>query len=226
MDKFKQLIDDSVNAFGIVIGSEIVFANKKFRESFIDNENINLDKALINIMTKHVCDSEIVVNGKILTYKFYTDTIIWDNKNAVKILAVDVSDTLALENYKLISLVAENVSLGLWQIDFAGGLVYANSYFCQIFEQELQNLIDHQFYNFFHGAEDIKQQCLGAVETASKFQCELILDDGIIKWIEISSKPLPNGLGAVGTIEDITKDKLYLPELIKIRDELKRERVR
>lgn len=227
MNQFEKLLKESVNALAIIIGSDIVYANDKFKLSFIENENIEIEKALEKILSEHICDSDIEIDGVRLHYKFYTDVVEWNGQEAIKILAVDITNSLALENYKLISLLADNVNVGLWQLDQLGGLVYANSYFCAIFEQPMKRLLGQEFYNYFYGdLKEIKEKCNLASKQPIKFQCEVLLDDGIRKWIEISSKPLPNNVGAVGTIEDITKDKLYLPELIKIRDELKQERVR
>ena len=243
ISKFENMINICSQGICIISDNLIVYANPAFEAMFgyTMNELNTIEPSLLvhpddrkrlldyrvdrmldlNTPTKYDYKG-ITSSGDIRYIRCFANKINWDGHDACQLYNIDLTDEKAThdEQALMLEIVNENVQIGLWRIDSDNNLVYANQTFCRILENDFAHLSGKQYNNYF---SKIDAQYL----VSSKKQCneiELQLGDGIRKWVKISSNPSPVG-GTVGTLFDINKTKVVLPELIKLRDELKRERV-
>ncbi len=160
----------------------------------------------------------ITKTGDIKHIRCFASVLEWEGNKASQLFIIDISNDKELEHVML-QTVNENIQIGLWRVDSVGDLIYANQSFCDILENDFDHLKGSQFYSYF-----AKEVCFASILGKRCEELELTLGDGVKKWIKMSCTPTIGG--CVGTIQDITKNKIYIPELIKLREEMKEERIR
>lgn len=242
MDKFERIVKNCSHGICIISAEgKYVFANSSFQILFGYTEE-ELFKSPAGIIV-HESDIKrlddyrkarlteksapndyefkgITKNGQIKYLRCLASILEWEGNKASQLFIIDISDDKQYDHVLMLETVNENIQIGLWRVNTEGQLTYANQSFCDILENDFDHLSGHQFYSYFTN-KDLHFGCI-AVKQCDEY--ELTLGDGVKKWVKISCTPTQGG--SVGTIQDITKNKIYIPELIKLREEMKEERIR
>ena len=157
--------------------------------------------------------------GDIKQIRCFASILEWEGNKASQLFIIDISNDQQQETALMLQTVNDHIQIGLWRVDSAGDLIYANQSFCDILENDFDHLEGSQFYSYFS-----KEVSFVSVLGKRCEELELMLGDGVKRWIKMSCTPTSGG--CVGTIQDITKNKIYIPELIKLREQMKEERIR
>jgi PAS domain S-box-containing protein len=127
----------------------------------------------------------------------------------------------------------ERLHIGVWELDASGRLIYANNYFCKVFDQPFENLAGLRFLDFFnseskitahrHIKRAVRQDASGDYPEGS-FLVTVETKAGIKKIVEMSYSPNRNGdfHGVIGTLKDITDDSALLEELRDISAQIRK----
>ena len=247
---FENIMDNVTQGIAVIIDLSIVYCNDTFANDYgldktnVIDKNITTDlcefvdvQSIIEVFAKFTEDNNkthfiydaLLKSGVQKKFQCIVSNTRWDHKDAIFLCNVDISDeyTHLVNQENMLHQVANNINIGLIRISNNSDLIYANQYLCEIFEQEVLHLEGQQYLSYFlNKAKVLKHLNSPGTKSKNVFEAELFLDDGIKKWLEITLMKMTNGTGYVGTIKDITNAKQVLPELLKLRDELKRERVR
>lgn len=136
------------------------------------------------------------------------------------------------EKTEILELVTESSPIGLWQIDKDQKIKYINPEILQIFNITSSELLNNSLELLLTFIVNKKDKILFRTHLTRiangkkgnfeiKFQCK-----NHVKWIQMMYRPIINGFyrGTVGTINDITTKKEILPQLLKLRDEIRADK--
>ena len=240
---FEALVENCTQGICVVQDGEVAYSNSAYEDMFdykVDLPISRCEDCVLNGVCKAanlMClkgysikpnktsqKIEFIGTTKDGTKRYFRSSVIsimWHGKPATQVSTRDITDDMSieLEQISILETVANNIRVGLWQANGEGILTYVNDYYCDIFEQTRKDIIGVPFERF---ADDFS--FMDKSEYKHSKEIEITLDDGIQKWVKITCNRVKNGF--VGTIADITTNKIYLPELIKLRDEIKREKIR
>lgn len=218
---FEAIIENCTAGICVIQDDKIVYSNKSFSEIFQCSSDDILKKkpsSLLKIGDIYKDRTDVVVDTKIGDNKQLRCTVMqttWDNKPATQISVNDMSKEK--EYIKLLETVTNNIRIGLWQADSTGTLTYVNEYFCDIMERDKNQCLNKKISRLLSG---LKMDDPDEVQTS---EIEVMMSDGVTKWVKITFNNISEGF--VGTITDISTSKMYLPELIKLREDIKQEKI-
>lgn len=223
---FKTLVETCTQGICIIKDTSIVYANPAFSKMFDYSSEEILQKhikELISSMSDLVPEKKDVIGvskvGDKKHFRCNIQQIHWDGGDAIQMSIRDITAEIAkeLEHASMMATVTDNVKIGLWQANELGNVTYANKHFCDIFEYDSSEIIGKAL-------TDLVRETDITTHLSHSKELEIIMGDGVTKWVKITCNRIINGY--VGTVSDISTSKLYLPELIKLREDIKQEKIR
>lgn len=123
--------------------------------------------------------------------------------------------------------ISNAISVGIWRLDNSGELIFANNAYLEIFGRRWDEINKTQYRNFFHpdDAGNLAHHCNSSkINNDGELELRVIRPSGDIRYVKISYTHIEGENALVGTMIDITKKKMILPELQQLKEQLVNER--
>lgn len=114
--------------------------------------------------------------------------------------------------------ISNSINVGIWRIDNDDNLLFANKEFLEIFGRQWDDLKNNQYKEFVS-----KPPVNIMTYYATSYEVTVTRPSGEVRYVRVHCKKISD-VEMVGTMFDITKEKLIIPELLKIKEDLARER--